>query len=187
MSAFVPDVASAQSACADDGRPPAAGRVGPVEEAYRAARARLIQLAVLLVDDQGSAEDVVQDVFARLQRRGYPQVDSIDAYLTTAVLNTARSLLRRRGVAARGLLQLGSRARLRNDPDLAEMSAEQARVWQAITRLPSRQRQVVVCRYYLDLSERETAHSLGVSAGTVKTCAARALTTLATTLGDQDG
>ncbi len=159
---------------------------GPLEAAYRAARPRLIQLAVLLVDDQGTAEDVVQDVFARLQRRGYPEVDSIDAYLTTAVLNTARSMLRRRGVAARGLVQLGSRARLRHDPDVAEMSAEHARVWQAITRLPTRQREVVVCRYYLDLSERETARSLRVSAGTVKTCAARALKTLARSLGDPD-
>jgi RNA polymerase sigma factor (sigma-70 family) len=177
---------SHQSDAADDARAHVPGGAGSVEEAYRAARPRLIQLAVLLVDDQGTAEDVVQDVFARIQRRGYPQVDSIDAYLTTAVLNTARSLLRRRGVAARGLLQLGSRARLRHEPDPAELSAEQARVWQAITRLPTRQRQVVVCRYYLDLSERATADSLGVSAGTVKTCAARALKTLATSLGAKD-
>jgi RNA polymerase sigma factor (sigma-70 family) len=185
MSAFGPHVVSQQSDDGDDARSAGAERDGPVEAAYRAARPRLVQLAVLLVDDRGTAEDVVQDVFARLQRRGYPQVDSIDAYLTAAVLNAARSSLRRRGVAARGLLQLGSRARLQPEPDLAELSAEQARVWQAITRLPTRQRQVVVCRYYLDLSERETARSLGVSAGTVKTCAARALKALSTTLGDQ--
>ena len=160
---------------------------GPgLELVYRDARPRLIRLAVLLVDDLPTAEDVVQDVFARLQRGTSAPLESIDAYLTTAVLNTARSLLRRRAVAARGLLQLGSRTAMADGVDIAEMSAEQSRVWRAITHLPTRQRQVVVCRYYLDLSERDTARTLGVSAGTVKKSAARAMQALAQTLGDPD-
>jgi RNA polymerase sigma factor (sigma-70 family) len=158
---------------------------------YRDARPRLIRLAVLLVDDLPTAEDVVQDVFVRLQRGTNAPVESIDRYLTTAVLNTARSLLRRRTVAARGLLRLGSRAATTHDDpgsvDIAAMSTEQSRVWHAITQLPTRQRQVVVCRFYLDLSERETARTLGVAAGTVKKSAARAMQALALTLGDHDG
>jgi RNA polymerase sigma factor (sigma-70 family) len=59
-------------------------------------------------------------------------------------------------------------------------------MWTAITELPTRQRQVVVCRYYLDLSERDTARTLGVSAGTVKTSASRAMKTLAQRLGASD-
>jgi RNA polymerase sigma factor (sigma-70 family) len=151
---------------------------------YRAARPRLIRLAVLLVDDLPTAEDLEQDVFARLQRRTDAPVGSVDAYLTAAVLNAARSILRRRRVAAAGLLRLG--ARRGAGVDLAEMSVEQHRVWQAIDRLPARQRQVVICRYYLDLSEHDTARTLGVSAGTVKTSTARAMKTLALALGGDD-
>jgi RNA polymerase sigma factor (sigma-70 family) len=157
---------------------------------YRDARPRLIRLAVLLVDDLPTAEDVVQDVFVRLQRGTNAPVESIDRYLTTAVLNTARSVLRRRTVAARGLLRIGSRAATTHDDpggDIAAMSTEQSRVWHAITQLPTRQRQVVVCRFYLDLSERDTARTLGVAAGTVKKSAARAMQALALTLGDHDG
>jgi RNA polymerase sigma factor (sigma-70 family) len=151
---------------------------------YRAARPRLIRLAVLLVDDLATAEDIVHDVFARLQQRVGAPIESLDAYLTTAVLNTARATLRRRRVAAGGLLRLGSRAQTHEVADLANLSAEQARVRHAIIKLPTRQREVVVCRYYLDLSERDTARVLGVSAGTVKKYTARALSTLASNLGD---
>jgi RNA polymerase sigma-70 factor (sigma-E family) len=173
MSATLPDA---------DAPGPADVDLGPV---YRDARPRLIRLAVLLVDDLATAEDIVQDVFVRLHRRGDAPIESLDAYLTTAVLNTARSALRRRRVAAGGLLRLGSRPSA-EDADHADLSAEQARVWAAITRLPSRQRQVVVCRYYLDLSERDTARTLGVSTGTVKTSTSRAMKALAHELGDTD-
>lgn len=155
-----------------------------LEGVYRNVRPRLIRLAVLLIDDLPTAEDLVQDVFVALQRRSDAQVDSLDGYLTTAVLNAARSRLRRRRIAAAGVLRYASGRDA--DADIAELSVEQQRVWRAINRLPSRQRQVVVCRYYLDLSEREVARVLGVSAGTVKTSAARAMKTLAATLGDDD-
>lgn len=95
--------------------------LGPI---YRDARPRLIRLAVLLVDDLPTAEDVVQDVFVRLHRRGDAPIDSIDGYLTTAVLNTARSTLRRRRVAAGGLLRLGARAGIDADGvDQADLAA----------------------------------------------------------------
>ena len=133
---------------------PRSDHVVDLDVVYRDARPRLIRLAVLLVDDLPTAEDVVQDVFARLQRGTNARVESIDGYLTTAVLNTARSLLRRRSVAGRGLMRLGTRPSADRDDDIADLSAEQSRVWQAITRLPTRQRQVVVCRYYLDLARK---------------------------------
>jgi RNA polymerase sigma factor (sigma-70 family) len=188
MSAFPARISEGSAVTATPADPP--HRAVDLDLVYRAARPRLIRLAVLLVDDLPTAEDVVQDVFARLQRGTNTRVDAIDGYLTTAVLNTARSMLRRRRVAARGLLQLGSRAAAEGrvaSPDMADLSAEQARVWQAIAKLPIRQRQVMVCRYYLDLSERDTAHALGVSAGTVKKSAARAMQALAVTLGERNG
>lgn len=156
-----------------------------LEAAYRAARPRLIRVAVLLVGDLPTAEDLVQDVFVGLQRRSHAQVDSLDSYLTAAVLNAARSRLRRRRIAAAGLLRY-AQVRHGGQVDIAELSVEQQRVWRAIDRLPVRQRQVVVFRYYRDLSEREIARVLGGSTGTVKTCTARAMNTLAAALGDDD-
>jgi len=99
MSAPLPD-ADERLAPAEPPEPePEPVDLGPI---YRDARPRLIRLAVLLVDDLATAEDVVQDVFVRLHRRGGAPIESIDGYLTTAVLNTARSTLRRRRVAAGG-------------------------------------------------------------------------------------
>jgi RNA polymerase sigma-70 factor (sigma-E family) len=180
MSASLSDAAAGPSPA----EPPDPVDLGPI---YRDARPRLIRLAVLLVDDLATAEDVVQDVFVRLHRRGNAAIESIDGYLTTAVLNTARSTLRRRRVAAGGLLRLGTRAGIDAvGIDQADLTAEQARMWAAITELPTRQRQVVVCRYYLDLSERDTARTLGISTGTVKTSASRAMKALAQHLGATD-
>ena len=112
---------------------------------YSRARPGLIRLAVLLLDDLAAAEDVVQDVFARVHQKR-PPVDSLERYLTTAVLNTARSLLRRRRVAANALVRLRTHEPV-SAPGADELTPEQARVWAAITRLPLRQRQVVVCRF----------------------------------------
>src|SRR5215207_9678637 len=71
---------------------------------YRAQRLPLLRLAVLLTDDRGVAEDVVQDAFLALQRRWHA-VDPLAAagYLRVSVVNGARSLLRRRRVARRHL------------------------------------------------------------------------------------
>jgi DNA-directed RNA polymerase specialized sigma24 family protein len=62
---------------------------------------RLVRLAVQLVDDQASAEDVVQDVFARLQQgqQNLHELADLRRYLTTAVVNQARSTLRQRRLA----------------------------------------------------------------------------------------
>jgi RNA polymerase sigma factor (sigma-70 family) len=63
-------------------------------------------------------------------------------------------------------------------------SEEQARVLAALRRLPVRQREALVLRYYADLSEAEIAAAMGVSAGSVKTHAHRGLATLAELLGE---
>lgn len=143
---------------------------------------RLVGLARLLVDDQQSAEDVVQEAFGQLHRRwsSLRDKDAAVAYLQTAVVNGARSTLRNR------------RVRRREDdvvvPDApsAELSAlgrEDQRVLRAaIAGLPRRQRQVLVLRYYLDLSEAEIAQWLEISRGSVKQHAARGLTALSTRL-----
>src|SRR4051812_25167101 len=75
---------------------------------YRSHRLPLLRLAVLLTDDPGAAEDVVQDAFLALQRRWHA-VDPAAAagYLRTSVVNGTRTLHRRRGVARRHLHAVG--------------------------------------------------------------------------------
>lgn len=134
----------------------------------------LVRLAYLLVDDTASAEDVVQTVIeGYLVKRGAKLRDGRDiAYLRTSVVNRARSVLRRRRV---------TRAWRPDHPEPAESAessvlrhAQQEQVADLIARLPRRQREVIVLRYWLDLSELEIAEMLHVSPGTVKAAASRA-------------
>jgi RNA polymerase sigma factor (sigma-70 family) len=155
-----------------------------LDELYRVRRLGLVRLAVLMVDDLPTAEDIVQDVFARLHRRhgaGLHDVADPHAYLVTGVMNAARSVLRRRRVA---------RAYLPPSRDPAPAAEEEAllgegdrEVMRALGRLTVRQRQVMVLRYWSELSEQEIAAALRVSTGTVKSTAHRALVLLRGYLG----
>ncbi len=146
---------------------------------YRAHHADLVRLATLLVDDQGSAEEVVQDAFVALARRGPHGLDDPAAYLRTSVLNGARSALRRRRVRRRHLRSVDAPA---SSPgaDQHLLRDEDARlVLAALHRLSGRQREVLVLRYWADLSEVEIAAALGISTGSVKTHAHRGTAALA--------
>ena len=150
---------------------------------YASQRPALVRLAVLLVDDKAAAEDVVQDAFLALQRRWHA-VDPRAAagYLRTSVVNGARSLHRRRLVARRyaWLGDLGEAP----SADLAALLADEHReVLAALRRLPRRQREVLVLRYWSELSEAEIAEVLGVARGTVKSSASRGLAALSEHLG----
>jgi len=150
---------------------------------YRGHRLPLLRLAVLLTDDRGVAEDVVQDAFVALQRR-WSAVDPAAAagYLRTSVVNGARSVHRRRLVARRHAWvgDLGEAP----PADLAALLADEHReVVEALRRLPRRQREVLVLRYWSELSEAEIAEALGVARGTVKSSASRGLAALNEQLG----
>ncbi len=144
----------------------------------------MVKLASFYVDDVGSCEEVVQDVFVNLvSRRGSEAAGDEVAYLRAAVLNRARSMLRKRRVR---------RAR-RAEPTRASGSAEASAVesvadeelLEEIRALPSRQADVLVLRYWLDLSEAEIARTLRIAPGTVKSHSHRGLKKLAERLGDQ--
>jgi RNA polymerase sigma-70 factor (sigma-E family) len=165
-----------------------AGGDGPpaINELYHARRLSLVRLAVLMVDDLPTAEDIVQDVFAALYRRHGASLDTVadpHAYLTTGVMNAARSALRRRRSA---------RAYVPPRPGLAPAAEDEVllshgdrEVLAALAELTVRQRQVMVLRYWSELSEREIAEVLHVSCGTVKSTASRALTILRGRLGER--
>ena len=147
-------------------------------EHYRA----LVRLGVLLVRDQGAAEEVVQDSFVALHGawRRIEDPERALAYLRRCVVNRSRSLLRRRAVAHR----------YRPDPADVEPSAEQLAVARSeaqlvmacLRRLPARQREALVLRYYAELSEAEIADAMGLSRGAVKSHTARGRSTLRTML-----
>lgn len=143
---------------------------------------RLVGLAMLLVDDQETAEDVVQEAFAGLYRRWRQLRDPHAAitYLNRAVVNAGRDHLRHRRRATAGRLALVPRPEALPSAEHHAVAHDEAdRLWRAISELPHRQRQVLVLRYYLDQNEAEIADTLQVSRGSVKKHASRGLAALA--------
>ncbi len=134
---------------------------------------RLVRTSVLLVRDLATAEEVVQDAYVGLYTRWarLRDPDAAAGYLRQAVVNGSRSALRRRGTAQRAEPILRAIPEIAPDP-AAEISTRRG-VLEALAALPERQREVLVLRYYGDLSEAEIADALGVSRGAVKSYASR--------------
>jgi RNA polymerase sigma-70 factor (sigma-E family) len=151
---------------------------------YRAHALGLIRLAVVMLGDRPAAEDVVQEAFCGLYRRWHTLSDTGKAlsYVRSSVMNGCRSVLRRRD---------RQQAQLATDPlgESAEsavlVSEEHQQVLSAIRRLPDRQREALVLRFYLDLDEGEIASSMRISRGTVKSTTSRALAALGRILGEE--
>jgi RNA polymerase sigma-70 factor (sigma-E family) len=161
---------------------------GPLVTAlYQAHAVGLIRLAVVMLGDRPAAEDVVQEAFCGLYRRWDHLEDPGNAlrYLRSSVLNGCRSALRNR---RRLPFRLGSDASQPDSVESAESTAlvgeEHRAVLAALRRLPDRQREVLVLRFYLELSVAEIARSMGISQGTVKSTVSRALAALGRLLGE---
>jgi RNA polymerase sigma-70 factor (sigma-E family) len=146
---------------------------------YTDHRMQMVRLASLLVDDPLTSEDVVQEAFAGLHRHWSSLRDEAAAvaYLRTAVINGSRSVLRRRRTARDYVPP--HQVNARSAESLAMLSAEHQAVVDALATLPPRQREVLVLRYYGGLSESEIADATGISRGTVKSTASRAMDTVA--------
>lgn len=149
---------------------------------YTAHYRQLVRMAALLLHDTPAAEDVVQDAFVAMHAswRRLRDPEKAAAYLRQAVVNRARSRLRHLKVVDRNAPAPAP------DAASAEYGAmralDRAEVIGALRRLPVRQREVVVLRYYSDLSEAQIAETLGISRGAVKSHASRAIATLRTSL-----
>ena len=161
-----------------------------VEELYAAHYRRLVRLSVLLVGDQETAEEMVQDSFVAMHGRWrtLTDPDKALAYLRQTVVNRSRSALRHRGVRRRyaAFEQPGPGPRLvQAGADESALASERRRVvLAALRRLPGRQREVLALRYYLDLSEADIAHTLGISRGAVKSHASRGVAALRSLMED---
>jgi RNA polymerase sigma-70 factor (sigma-E family) len=149
---------------------------------YQARRLAMVRLAAFLVGDVHVAEDIVQDAFAGLHAHWGRLRDeqSAEGYLRRAVVNGSRSLLRRRRTARGYTWPVAA-----DEPgaDTAVLAAfERSQLRRAVSRLPVRQREVLVLRYWADLSVAEIADAMGISAGTVKSTASRAVQALESVL-----
>jgi RNA polymerase sigma-70 factor (ECF subfamily) len=149
---------------------------------FVAARGPALQrTAYLLIGDWGHAEDLVQTTLMKtyLAWLRLGKIEAVEAYTRAVMVNTATSWWRRRWHGERPA------AVFPDSPtaDTTENFLEQDRVWRFVSRLPPRQRAVLVLRYYEDLTEAETARMMGISVGTVKSHTARALTALRRWMG----
>jgi RNA polymerase sigma-70 factor (sigma-E family) len=149
-----------------------------VTELYGAHYGSLVRLAALLVHDVHTAEEVVQDSFVAMHS-GFGRLrDSEKAlsYLRASVVNRSRSVLRHRTVVDRNA------PRPAPDAPSAEHSAlallERSSVVDALRALPHRQREVVVLRFYGDLTEAQIASAMGITKGAVKSHTSRAMAAL---------
>lgn len=144
---------------------------------YAQHRDALVRLAFLLTSDEHRAEELVADAFSRVWERWRDgEVRDVRSYLRRAVVNAANSSLRRRYLERWHAQRVDGDARAIVHHD--EAAAERDEVWQAISRLAPRQRQVVVLRFYEDLTVAQVAEVLGISEGTVKSQSAKAFAQL---------
>jgi RNA polymerase sigma-70 factor (sigma-E family) len=163
------------------GHPPAAADTA-VTALYQAHALGLTRLAHVMLGDPSSAEDVVQEAFCGLYRRWQHLADTDRAlqYVRSSVLNGCRSALRRRG--SRDLPAVHQP--LAVSAEAAALTGEERRaVMHALRRLPDRQREALVLRFYLDLSEAEVARAMGIRQSTVRSTTHRALAALGRQLG----
>jgi RNA polymerase sigma-70 factor (sigma-E family) len=156
-----------------------------VTEIYTGHYNQLVRLALLLVHDVQTAEEVVQDAFEAMHlawRRLHDQEKAL-SYLRQTVVNRSRSVLRHRKV-----VDLHPPKPAPDEPS-AEHAAmtllERSAVISALHLLPARQREAIVLRYYADLSEADIAAAMGISKGAVKSHTARAMAALRTILAQE--
>ncbi len=154
-----------------------------IREFLHTSYLRLVAAVALVSGSRPAAEDAVQEALLRAWERSErgASVESLDAWVMTVALNLARSGVRRLIAERRARSRMRATERTRDVLD-----AERVDVERALAGLPRRQREAVVCRYYLGMDTREAATVLKVSEGTVKSTLFRARAALAAALGETE-
>jgi RNA polymerase sigma-70 factor (sigma-E family) len=165
-------------------RPLERRQVDDVTTVYLDNYRQLVRIAALMLAEPAAAEDVVQDAYLKVTAKVHRIQDSAKllAYLRQTVVNGARSHTRRRLVALRHA-PLPEPDAPGADED-AYAALRQHAVAKALRTLSRRQREVLVLRYYADLTEEQTAYTLGISVGSVKAYASRGIDALGDRLED---
>jgi RNA polymerase sigma-70 factor (sigma-E family) len=170
------------------GAPPAAvaEREAAITRLYQEQWVPMVRLALLMLGDRPSAEDATQEAFAAVYRR-WDKIDDrsrTEAYLRSAVLNTSRSVLRRRKLAV--VHRQPAEPPVWSAESQAMVGEERRSVLAALATLPTRRREVLVMRFYLHLSDADIAQTLGISEVSVRSTASRALRALGAKLQEED-
>ncbi len=167
----------------EDARSRDVGASQAVTALYREHATGLIRLAVVMLGDRPTAEDVVQEAFCGLYRRWAHLSDPAKSlpYVRSAVLNGCRTVIRRRSRHDGRLAAEPAAASAEHDALVGE---EHRAVLQGVRKLPPRQREALVLRYFMDLDVPEIAQSMGISTGTVKSTLSRGIAALGLMLGD---
>jgi RNA polymerase sigma factor (sigma-70 family) len=133
----------------------------------------VFRLAYMLTGAREVAEDLVQEAFLRafVQVRTLRERDAFPGYLRTTILNAARDHFRRQRIERLSLRRLSLLVPAPHIPPTDVGQREH--LWQALQRLPYRQRAALVLRYYEDLSERDAAQALGTSVAGIKALVSR--------------
>ena len=179
--------AAARPAVSTAAAGPAVTAEDAVTALYEAHALGMIRLAHIMLGDRQSAEDVVQEAFCGLYRRWSHLTDPGSAvhYVRSAVLNQCRSVLRRR-TASQAQRQAASNPESVRSAESAVLTREERdEIMRAVRRLPPRQREALVLRFYLDLSAEETATTMGISPSSVRSATHRALASLGRMLQEQ--
>lgn len=132
-----------------------------------------------------TAEELAQDALAKIWN-DWDRVSTMDhpeAYAFRVAFNASSSLFRRKAAERRAHRRVGS-VQTESTPHL--MSAETLDLQRAVAGLPRRQRDVIILRYFVDMRVDDVAVALGISPGTVKTSAHRAMATLRSVLADEE-
>jgi RNA polymerase sigma factor (sigma-70 family) len=144
----------------------------------------------MVCGSRATAEDAVEEALARAWERSErgERIESLRAWVFKVATNLVKSGLRRLAAErrAKALLE-GAGGRHRADGlSSTDRSDQLVDLRRALAKLPSRQREATVLRYYLDMDVREIAQALGVNEGTAKTTLFRARQALAQALGQHD-
>jgi RNA polymerase sigma-70 factor (sigma-E family) len=181
--AGISDEAGGPGSRAGSAQPDVDDATAAVTGLFREHHLELVRLALVMVGDLATAEDVVQDAFERLHRgwHGLRQPSSSLAYVRSSVLNGCRSVHRRAAVARKHVPRLAEPPGTRGDD--AAAADDRGEMTAALRVLPRRQREVLVLRYYLDLDVDEIAGTLRISPSAVRATNTRGLAALARVLG----
>ena len=143
-------------------------------------------LAYLLTGDRDLAEDLTQEAFLRVgSRLRHVAPETFGPYVRRTVVNLARSNFRRAAVRRKHAPSIETEHGIRQRATEVDGTDRETRdeLWRMLQQLPEGQREAIVCRFYLDLSEAQTADALGISTGTVKSSTSRGLAALRVALG----